>query len=154
MMIVHKAKIVDLEELIRLKLLMFEDAGYSEILASDANELILGDYKTLYQDNKVQHFIIKKDGKIVAMVGAFIKSDLPYCYYKIPYYGFIGDVYTVKKYRGNGFATLLTNHALEWLTSKDIGTIRLLASKDASKLYEKFGFKTSDEMYLDLKDRQ
>jgi len=152
-MMVHKTKIIDLEELIHLKLLMFEDAGYKDILASNAKELILDDYLALYKDNKAQHFIIKKDGKIVAMVGAFIKSDLPYRYYKIPYYGFIGDVYTIKGYRGNGFATLLINQALEWLSSKDVGTIRLLASKVASKLYEKFGFKASDEMYLDLKSR-
>jgi len=151
-MIVDKTKIVDLEELIHLKLLMFEDAGYEKILASDAKELILDDYKALYKDNKAQHFIIKKNEKIVAMVGAFIKSDLPYRYYKTPYYGFIGDVYTVKGYRGNGFATLLTNQALEWLSNKEVESIRLLASKDASKLYEKFGFKVTDEMQLDLKN--
>jgi len=60
-------------------------------------------------------------------------------------------VYTIKEYRGNGFATLLTNEAIGWFSSKDVDTIRLLVSKDAFKLYEKFGFKVTDEMQLDLR---
>jgi hypothetical protein len=52
------------------------------------------EYQGLYADNLAIHFLAVADRQIVAMAGAFIKSDIPYCFFRNPNYGFIGDVYT------------------------------------------------------------
>ena len=96
------------------------------------------------------HFIAKSDGVIVAMVGAFIKSDIPFRYYSTPMYGFIGDVYVVKNYRHKGVARRLSQNALSWLRIKEITMVKLLASEAARPIYKQLGFVDSDEMVLKI----
>lgn len=84
----------------------------------------------------------------MAMVGAFLKSDLPFCYYKTPVYGFIGDVYTRAEYRERGFARSLNEQALAWLKARGVRMVRLLASEAGRPLYDALGFKPSVEMVL------
>ena len=83
----------DLPVIVELKLAMFDEAGLMERLAEGAADMILQDYQRLYAEDRAAHFVIEHNGAIVAMVGAFLKSDLPFRYYKTPLYGFIGDVY-------------------------------------------------------------
>lgn len=45
-------------------------------------------------------------------------------------------VYVELEFRNRGYARALTNAVIEWLTYKEIKTIRLLASHNARKLYE------------------
>ncbi len=82
------------------------------------------------------------------MVGPFLKSDLPFRYYKTPTYGFIGDVYTRPGYRGRGYAKRLSQHVLAWLQARGVRMVRLLASEAGRPLYEALGFHPSGEMVL------
>lgn len=107
-------------------------------------------YKELYKSGKAKHFIIKNDNKVIACAGAFIKEDIPYCFFKERKYGFIGDVYVEPDFRKKGYARILTNSVIKWLTEQEIKTIRLLASDNARKLYESLGFKGTDEMVLHI----
>jgi len=88
------------------------------------------------------------------MAGAFLKSDIPYRYFSVPQYGFIGDVYTAEGFRRRGLAKHLSELALCWLGSKDVRMVRLLASEAGRPLYEKLGFTASDEMVLELASQQ
>ncbi|MCP4340042.1 MAG: GNAT family N-acetyltransferase, partial [Desulfobulbaceae bacterium] len=97
-----KATSTDIPELVELKLAMFAESCHADKLAENAKEIILEDYCCLYEENKAQHFVARKDNRILGCVGAFVKSDLPYRYYKHPTYGFIGDVYTVPDSRNIG----------------------------------------------------
>jgi len=49
------------------------------------------------------------------LVGAFIKSDIPFRYFSNNQYGFIGDVYTISAYRNLGISMKLNKEALNWL---------------------------------------
>lgn len=89
----------------------------------------------------------------MACAGAFIKEDIPYCFFKDPQYGFIGDVYVDPRFRRKGYAKCLTNQALNWLDEKDVRTIRLLASDHARKLYQSLGFEETDQMILHRKKK-
>lgn len=135
----------DLEQIVRLKIEMFREAGHLQLLAPDAGERVIADYRELYRLGRAQHFVAASD-RIVAMAGAFLKSDLPYCYFVNPAYGFIGDVYTDESFRRLGLAETLSKAALAWLRSKGVHTVRLLASDAGRPLYEKLGFRASDEM--------
>lgn len=147
---VQIADLNEIDEIIELKLNMFRESGHMDLLADDAKQQILQTYTEFYKSDKAKHFIVKKDNGIIACCGAFIKSDIPYCFFKKPFYGFIGDVYTMPDERGKGLATELTKAAISWLGSKGIKTIRLLASEQGKPIYDKMGFASTDEMALTL----
>ncbi|MGG3624659.1 GNAT family N-acetyltransferase [Bacillus gobiensis] len=144
------ATLLDISAITLLKLRMFKEVGMEHILREDFIKVVENTYKELYETGKAQHFVIEHNNEIIACAGAFIKEDIPYCFYKNAKYGFIGDVYVDPKFREQGYARKLTTEVLEWFSSKEINTIRLLASNNAKKLYQLIGFKATDQMILHL----
>lgn len=145
---IRKSELNDIKLICNYKLNMFIDSGHMDLLNSNAKDIIISKYTEMYKDEKAIHFLKEEDGKIVACCGAFIKDDIPYCFYKVPVYGFIGDVYTLPEYRNRGYASRLTDEAINWLKEKGVNRISLLAAEDARSIYERKGFKQSDEMIL------
>lgn len=147
----RRASGAELRDIARLKLAMFRDTGLAHPLAKDAEGRVLNSYRELYTYDRAAHFLAVRDGRIAAMAGAFIKSDLPYCFFERPIYGFIGDVYTDPRDRRRGLARRLSRDALAWLRGRDVGTVRLLAGPEGRALCEELGFRPSDEMVLDFR---
>ncbi len=137
----------DLRRVVEFKLAMFEESGHASLLAAGALEVILNDYESLYARAEAQHFVACVGSALVACAGAFLKSDVPFRYFKNPIHGFVGDVYTRPQYRRKGLAKSLNEMALDWLQSRGITMVRLLASEAGRPLYESLGFVNSDEMY-------
>lgn len=144
------ASIEDLPRIVEMKIAMFYEAGHGDLLTSDAESIVLRDYVRLYEKNLACHFVARDRQTLVASVGAFVKSDLPFRYFEPPQYGFLGDVYTENRYRGIGIATRLSTNALNWLKSRNIKMVRLFASEAARPIYESLGFRNTDEMVLQL----
>lgn len=144
---IRSAAIDDLPVIVEMKLQMFREAGHGELLAWNAGELVLEDYRRMYQAGCARHFLACGPAP-VAMAGAFLKSDIPFRYFSNPTYGFIGDVYTSAEFRRRGWAQRLNELALEWLRAQNVSMVRLLASAEGRSLYEKLGFVPSDEMVL------
>jgi GNAT superfamily N-acetyltransferase len=140
----------ELPAIVSLKLRMYSEAGLAELLAEDAYDRILTVYKACYARGTAQHFVVERDGNIVSCTGAFLKEDLPYCFYRQPVYGFIGDVYTHPDYRRRDYVRQLAVQAIDWLRSQGVEMIRLLATSQARPLYTALGFQPSDEMVLKL----
>ncbi|MGL4772603.1 MAG: GNAT family N-acetyltransferase [Clostridium sp.] len=138
----------EIEIICEYKLNMFRDSGHEGLLNPNAKEMIIAKYKELYKSVKGIHFVKVIDGKIIACCGAFIKEDIPYCFYNTTFYGFIGDVYTLPEFRNKGYASELVDRAIEWLKRKEVHEIALLAADNARKMYEKKGFRGTDEMRL------
>ena len=92
---IERATINDVPELVKLKIEMFRESGHLSRLIDNPEKIIIEKYKEFYVVDNACHFIIRKDSKIIACAGGFIKSDIPYCFFKTPFYGFIGDVYTI-----------------------------------------------------------
>lgn len=146
----REATTEDLGRIAALKLNMFDESGLTYLLSKNAYQEIQIKYMSLYEDNMAQHFVIEKNNNIIACAGAFLKNDLPYCFFNQSTYGFIGDVYTLQDYRRQGYAHLLMNKVIEWFRSREIKTIRLLATPQARSMYAELGFKPTDEMVLRL----
>ncbi|WP_262365325.1 GNAT family N-acetyltransferase [Halobacillus karajensis] len=146
----RETKIEDIPKLATLKLKMFQDANKENLLRENFLEEVEIKYFDLYKRKKATHFVIENNNEIIACAGAFIKEDLPYCFYKQSEYGFIGDVYVTNNFRRKGLAQGLTHKTLEWFSTKNIQTVRLLASEDAKELYKAFGFEETDQMILNL----
>lgn len=138
----------ELPRIIDIKWAMFLESGHADLLAPNAKASVLEDYQRLYEANEARHFVTRASGRIVASVGAFVKSDLPFRYFRSGTYGFIGDVYTEPAFRGRGIATRLNEDALLWLKAEGIQMVRLFASSTGRPLYEKLGFVPADEMVL------
>ena len=88
----------DIAPIVDMKIEMFREFGYDQYLHENAREIIFEDYSRMYEENMATHFLAKVDNRIVGIVGAFIKSDIPFRYFSKGHYGFIGDVYTCLLY--------------------------------------------------------
>lgn len=149
--IYREARLSDLPRIVQMKMAMFEESGYAGMLAINAQEMVLEDYYRLYEAKEAQHFVANVDKKIISCVGAFLKADLPYRYFKHSTYGFIGDVYTEPEQRGLRVSTELNKIALAWLREKGVSMVRLLATDAGRPIYENLGFVPTDEMVLEFK---
>ncbi|NES73159.1 MAG: GNAT family N-acetyltransferase, partial [Okeania sp. SIO2D1] len=94
----------DLPAIAKLKLCIFKEAYWTHLLVEDAEAQFLGHYQQLYHQEAAQHFLIEVAGEAVACAGAFLKDDMPFCFFQKPFYGFIGDVYTKPEHRKQGYA--------------------------------------------------
>lgn len=140
----------DLPRVVELKIAMLGESKLEKRLHPEATGIILKDYQDLFAGNRIRHFVAFHENRIVAMVGAFLKSDLPFRYFNYDTYGFIGDVYTEPSFRNRGIATRLSREALTWLKGMKVEMVRLLATNAGHPIYEKLGFHPSDEMVLYL----
>lgn len=147
---IRRTEISDIPKLVEMKLKMFEESGHSNLLCDNSYEKICRVYEQLYIEEKACHFVIEEQKSIVACCGGFLNNNIPYCFFKTDFYGFIGDVYTIPQERGKGYATALTKRTIEWLSEKGAKEIRLLASEQGRSIYEKIGFTSTDEMVLTL----
>jgi GNAT superfamily N-acetyltransferase len=140
----------DIAPIVDMKIEMFREFGYDRYLGENAREIIIEDYSRMYEVNLATHFLAKVDNRIVGIVGAFIKSDIPFRYFSKGHYGFIGDVYTVPTYRDLGISMKLNEEALNWLRDYGVSFVRLLASDAGRPIYERLGFSPDVDMVLNF----
>ncbi|MFV2050719.1 GNAT family N-acetyltransferase [Metabacillus litoralis] len=145
---IRAATFTDIPSITLLKQKMFKEVGMEDLLKANFVQVVEKTYKDLYILDKAIHFVIEQNNEIIACAGAFIKEDIPYCFYKEDQYGFIGDVYVDPEFRNQGYASKLTDEVLKWFSKREIHTIRLLASDNARKLYKTLGFTETDQMIL------
>ena len=63
------------------------------------------------------------------------------------------SVYTVPEYRRQGHAGKLLEMAIEGAHQRDVSYIELKATDDGFSLYQKAGFVTVEEKYINMKYR-
>lgn len=141
-----KASEKDISIIIDMKLKMSKELGIDFVLQENVEEKIKQTYLSLYKEDKGCHFILYEDDQAVAIGGAMIKEDVPFCFFKTPYYGFVMDIYCLPEKRRKGYATHIMKAVLKWLEEKEVHTIKLKPSHEGKLLYEKFGFQLSEEM--------
>lgn len=147
-----RATLKDIETIVDMKMKMSEELGISHIFQDNIEEKIKEEYTKLYNEDKCFHYLVYEENKIVAIGGAVIKTDIPFCFFKTPYYGYIIDIYCIPEKRRNGYATQIIESILNLLKEKDIKIVKLKASEDGKLLYEKMGFYNSGEMELMITD--
>lgn len=145
---IKKAKIKDLDVVVKLKMDMFAEVGSIALLQDNAEKQIYEKYEELYRKEKGCHYLMYENDKVIACGGAVIKEDVPFCFFKTPVYGYIIDVYCIPEKRKNGYASELMEKLLQWLKDKGVHTVKLKPSSAGRHLYEKFGFCDSGEMEL------
>lgn len=147
-----RATLKDIETIVDMKMKMSEELGINHIFQDDIEEKIKQEYTKLYNEDKCFHYMIYEENRIVAIGGAVIKTDIPFCFFKTPYYGYIIDIYCIPEKRRNGYATKIIEAILALLKEKNIKVVKLKASENGKALYEKMGFYNSGEMELMITD--
>lgn len=141
-----KASEKDISLIVDMKLKMSKELGIDFLFQENIEEKIKQKYLDMYREDKGCHFILYEECEVVAIGGAMLKEDVPFCFFKTPYYGFIIDVYCIPEKRRKGYATEIMKSILKWLEEKEVHTIKLKPSHEGRLLYEKLGFRSSDEM--------
>ena len=134
---------------------LFMDTGVpKEAFRDDMDSTLLQDYNEAYERKDMLHFFAydrEKDGQPAAVAGLLIKRDFPYYLFKPGYYGWVIDVYTEPEYRGNGLASRLLEKVKLWGLEKGVVELKLIsASENARRIYEKFGFRPTSEMSMNV----
>lgn len=145
-MTIERADIKDLPIVVKMKMEMFKEVGSINLLQDGAEDKIKEAYGKLYREDKCCHYIIYENDVAVAIGGAVIKEDVPFCFFKTPYYGYVIDVYCVPEKRKKGYATQIMKYLMEWLETKGCHSIKLKPSETGRLMYEKLGFYDSGEM--------
>lgn len=135
----------DLPLIVDMKMKMFESVG-TLLLQENVENLILDKYRELYKEDKCCHYIIYENERPIVIGGAVIKDDVPFCFFKTPFYGYVIDVYCIPEERKKGYATKIMESVLAWLEEKGVHNIKLKPSNEAKTLYEHLGFQDSGKM--------
>jgi ribosomal protein S18 acetylase RimI-like enzyme len=103
--------------------------------------------RRMIADDKYVGWITSDDDRPIASAGLLILDWAPHfldpaCDKR----GYILNIFVEPEYRGRGIAKALTKECMAEARQRGIGVIALHASKKGQPVYEKLGFKTSNEM--------
>lgn len=106
--------------------------------------------KHINSDSVVCYLAIEND-RIISMVILCIYCVIPKLHNSTGMVGYLFNVYTLKNYRGQGFAKELISKTIETAKKLGVKEIYLNGEEKAIPLYRRFGFKCLDrEMILVL----
>ena len=86
--------------------------------------------------------VVEVDGRLVA--SGYAKKKRSRHYLKPEFHAFIGFLFVVPEFRGQGINQILLDHLFEWARSNDLPEIHLTVypeNQPAVRAYEKVGFK-------------
>lgn len=146
----RKATINDLDELVRLRIEFLKEVQKIETRQYSEEELStsLREYlsKSIVNDEFVAWLAIF-DGEVIATSGLCFFQITPGFTLIDGKIAYILNIYTLPHWRGKGVGKQVFDHILQEAIRRGYKRISLHASDDGRPIYEKFGFRgTDDEM--------
>lgn len=143
----RKATIEDMDKLVELRKKQLVDEGIEPNIDIDTELSVF--FENKLSDGTLIQWLAEDLGEIIAC-GAVIFYDFPPSYTnKTGKKAYIANMYTNENYRGQGIATNLLTKLVKEARILGISKIWLGASKMGRPVYQKFGFKETDE-FLEL----
>jgi ribosomal protein S18 acetylase RimI-like enzyme len=99
------------------------------------------------RNGEAAFFVALVAGEIVGTAGAIVSDGYPYFIHRIKR-GYIFGVRVDPLHRHRGIARELTEEAIAFLRQSGCGRIRLHASPFGRRIYERLGFRPTNEMEL------
>ncbi len=125
-----------ISENIKLRKLTLADIPFAMGLKTKANwNQLVSDWEFLIKADKGGNFVAEYNGRNAGTATTLIYQDK---------FSWIGMVLVDPAFRGLGIGTTLLNAAIDF--ARDKGTVRLDATPQGKKLYEKLGFQTEREL--------
>jgi GNAT superfamily N-acetyltransferase len=124
------------------------DAAVLEQMDAAAQEY----FSSAVPDGSYQGFLaIGESGEVVGGGGVVISPWPGSFRQEKPRRAMILNMYVEKPYRRRGIARALMEAMIEWCRKEEFGYVGLHASDEGRPLYEKLGFRPTNEMRLELK---
>jgi ribosomal protein S18 acetylase RimI-like enzyme len=149
--IVRRATVADISDLVRLRRMMFEAMG-SDGPKLDAAEPAWTAYfgEAIPAEEFYGWLAITPEGEAVSACGVVIDQHPPTLGNLSGRIGYLMNVVTAPRYRGRGLARRVIQAALQWLDEQGIRRVTLHATDIGQSLYASLGFEpVPNEMRLE-----
>lgn len=140
------ATIADHRRAMFLEMQSADEAALDEMAARFASWV----EQKLASDEYLGWFVIAEDGSVAAGAGMWLMEWPPHYLGRAPRRGYLMNVYTEKDYRRLGLAKHLVETAMEWCHNHGVDVMVLHASEAGRPMYEAMGFKSTNEMRIQL----
>ncbi len=151
----RSASLADLPVILHHRREMFREMGgkYKELLAS--YEQGSEDYFTQALQSGGYYCVLAQAGDQVVAGGGVVIAAWPGSPLNFePKRAWILNIYVEPAYRRQGIARSITEHLIEWCRENRFQSVALHASEYGRELYQKLGFRPTNEMRLSLADYQ
>jgi len=139
----------DAELLAEQRCRMFIDAGQAdEALTKTVFAKFVPWVRPKLEDGSYVGWLVSKDGIVVAGAGMWLMNFPPHWMDTEPVRAYLLNFYVDPEFRGNGLAYGLLKTAVGDARRRGIKVVSLHASKFGKPLYERNGFKPTNEMIL------
>ena len=148
---IRLATVADIDDLVRLRRIMFQSMGYTDVQVLDAGDVTAAAYfrETIPCGEFHGWLAVTPTGQAIGSGGAVIDRHPPGPSNLLGTSGYIMNVVTVPEFRQQGIAHQMMETILDWLSEQGIRRITLHASDMGHPLYQKLGFCASNEMRLE-----
>jgi GNAT superfamily N-acetyltransferase len=131
---------------------MWAEMGRGEGATLDLMETAATEYFTkAVPDGSYRGFLAVNSGVIVGGGGIAVSAWPGVVGQREPRRAMILNLYVEREHRRRGVASALMAAMIAWCRANGFSSVALHASEDGRPLYEKLGFKPTDEMRLDLR---
>ena len=126
--------------------------GYDDAARLDRAEVSARSYfESAIPDGSYRGFLAVDAGNTVIGGGGVVISHWPGDLHESkPHRAMILNVYVERNYRRRGVARMLMKWMIEWCKDNGFARVGLHSSPEGRGLYEELGFKSTNEMRLDL----
>jgi ribosomal protein S18 acetylase RimI-like enzyme len=148
MLTTRRATVVDSELITRHRKAMFADMrDAAEIVLEEMGQNFEPWVRRMLANDKYAGWITCDGEREVGSAGLLILDWAPHFLDpRCDRRGYILNVFVEQAYRGRGIARALTLECMAEAKRREIGVVALHASQKGQPVYEKLGFKTSNEM--------
>lgn len=150
--IIREATSSDVPVLVRHRRLMWWDMGQRGLLALDRMEKAATEYflEAVPQGSYRGFLAVDSSGKVLGG-GGIVISPWPGLLGQLqPNRAMILNLYVEREYRRQGIANALMNKMIAWCREDGFCSVALHASDEGRALYERLGFRPTNEMRLDF----
>jgi len=150
---IRAAKLGDLAVLIRHRRMMWLELGRQEETALDLMETAAKEYfAAALADGSYRGFLAEDPSGAVVGGGGIVVSPWPGVLgQRQPRRAMILNMYVERAHRRKGIAQALMEAMIDWCRDHEFAYVSLHASPQGRGLYEKLGFRPTDEMRLELR---
>ncbi|MGZ4814561.1 MAG: GNAT family N-acetyltransferase [Terriglobales bacterium] len=143
----------DIPVLIHHRRSMWWDMGRRDLAVLEQMDAAAREYfSSAVPDGSYRGFLAVNDAGEIIGGGGIVISPWPGSFQqKKPRRAMILNMYVEKPYRRRGIARALMETMIDWCRQEEFGYVGLHASDEGRPLYEKLGFRPTNEMRLELK---